>query len=95
MKLLLIGIAAPGVFNLATFTLTDVRRRMQIGALVGLSVLLAVFMAAIEEIDHPCSGIIAIAPTDITREAHELAAGFATHYPGIQLPCDRTGLQQP
>jgi Protein of unknown function (DUF4239) len=88
---LLIASAAIGVFALATFTLPYVARRVQIGVLVLLALLLAAFVALTRDLDRPYDGLIAIAPTDIERVTGDLAEDWDEQHPGEPLPCDPQG----
>jgi len=89
---LLIGSAALGVFALAAFTLPYVGRRVQIGVLVILAVLLSLFVGMIRDMDRPYDGFVALDPTDITRVAGDLAEDWAEDHPGAPLPCDARGV---
>jgi hypothetical protein len=90
---LLVGSAAVGVFALATFTLPYVARRVQVGVLVILATLLAVFVGVIWDMDRSYSGLIALDPTDISRVAGDLTEEFVEDHPEVPLPCDSTGQQ--
>jgi hypothetical protein len=89
---LLIGSAALGVFALAAFTLPYVGRRVQIGVLVILAVLLSLFVGMIRDMDRPYDGFVALDPTDIARVAGDLAEDWAEDHPGAPLPCDARGV---
>ena len=90
---LLIASASIGVFALATFTLPYVHRRVQIGVLALLAVLLSLFVGMIGDLDRPYDGFIAIDSTDMTRVAGDLAEDFAEDHPDVQLPCDAQGAE--
>ncbi len=90
---LLIASASIGVFALATFTLPYVHRRVQIGVLALLAVLLSLFVGMIRDLDRPYDGFIAIDSTDMTRVAGDLAEDFAEDHPDVQLPCDAQGAE--
>lgn len=88
---LLIASAAIGVFALATFTLPYVSRRVQVGVLVLLAVLLGLFIGMIRDLDQPYDGLISVDATDMTRVAGDLAEDCAEDHPGTALPCDDQG----
>jgi hypothetical protein len=92
LYVLLIGSAAVGVFALATFTLPNVARRVQIGVLTILAILLALFVGMIRDMDRPYDGLVSVPPTDITRVAGDLAEDWAEDVPGVPLPCDDRGV---
>jgi hypothetical protein len=88
---LFVGSAAVGVFALATFTLPYVARRVQIGVLVLLALLLAIVVGLIRDLDRPYDGLVAVPPTDMERVTGDLAEDWAKEHPGEPLPCDARG----
>ena len=88
---LLIGAASVGVFALAAFTLPYVGRRVQIGVLVKLALLLAGFIGVIWDMDRPYSGVVAVEATDMSRVAGDLAEEWSEEHPDEPLPCDERG----
>jgi hypothetical protein len=92
IKMILVFTAMLGILALATFTLPHVRRRVQIGALAALTTLLLVMLLAIDDVDRPYEGLVALGPTDITRVAGDLREEFVEWRPDQTLPCDEQGL---
>lgn len=93
LKLLLIFTASAGLFALATFTLPNVRRRVQIGVLVTLGTVFTLFLTVMADMDRPYDGAIALPPRDITRVAGDLLEDYTEEYGATGLPCDDTGRQ--
>lgn len=91
LKFLLIVTASAGLFALATFTLPNVRRRVQIGVLITLGGVFTLFLVAMADLDRPYDGAIALPPRDITRVSEDLLEDYREEYPGTPLPCDDTG----
>jgi hypothetical protein len=69
-----------------------VHRRVQIGVLVLLAVLLSLFVGMIRDLDRPYSGLISIGPTDMTRVAGDLKEDFFEDHPTAELPCNEDGV---
>jgi hypothetical protein len=88
---LLIGSAAVGIAALSTFTLGQVARRVQIGVMSVLALLLAFFVGMVWDMDRPYDGVVAIEATDMSRVAADLRGDFGEDYPGTALPCDERG----
>ncbi|MGA8046050.1 MAG: hypothetical protein WCA30_07260, partial [Dermatophilaceae bacterium] len=91
LKFLLVVTASAGLFALATFTLPNVRRRVQIGVLITLGGVFTLFLVAMADMDRPYDGAIAVPPRDITRVSGDLLEDYRDEYPGTPLPCDDTG----
>lgn len=91
MKVLLLFTASVGIFALATFTLPNVRRRVQVGVLCTLGLVFVLFLTVMNDMDSPFSGLVRVVPTDITRVSGDLSEDFAEDFPGAPLPCDETG----
>ncbi len=75
------------VLGLSTFTLPTVRRRVQLGAVSALALMLVLVQLTIADIDRPYDGLIAVEPVDIERVADDLSED----YPTRPLPCDPSG----
>lgn len=88
---LLVGSTAVGMFALATFALASVARRTQVGVLVLLAILLALFVGLIRDLDRPYDGVVSVAPTDIERVSADLAEEWAEDHPSAELPCTHRG----
>lgn len=88
---LLIGSAAVGIAALSTFTLGQVARRVQVGVLSVLALLLALFVGMVWDMDRPYDGVVAIEAVDMTRVAGDLRGDFVEDYPTRALPCDERG----
>lgn len=91
LQYLLVLVACFAIFALATFTLPNVRRRVQVGVLSLLALVFVLFLGAIRDLDRPYDGFIAVEPTDINRVAGDLVEDYGEEYADIPLPCDETG----
>ena len=91
LKFLLVVTASAGLFALATFTLPNVRRRVQIGVLITLGSVFTLFLVVMADMDRPYDGVIALPPRDITRVSGDLLEDYRAEYPTVPLPCDDTG----
>jgi L-lactate permease len=94
LKFLLVVTASAGLFALATFTLPNVRRRVQVGVLITLGGVFTLFLIVMADMDRPYDGAIALPPRDITRVAGDLLEDYTEEYPATPLPCDDTGRSQ-
>ena len=65
----------------------EVRRRVQLGAVSALALMLVLVQLTIADIDRPYDGLIAVEPVDIERVADDLSED----YPTRPLPCDPSG----
>lgn len=91
LQYLLVLVACFAIFALATFTLPNVRRRVQLGVLSVLALVFVLFLGAMRDLDRPYDGLITVPPTDIERVAGDLAEDYAEEFPDVPLPCDETG----
>jgi hypothetical protein len=92
MELLLLGTSAVAVLGIATFTLANVSRRTQIGALSVLAVILALVLVTIDDLDRKYDGLIQIENEDFLIADELLSPRYAERYPDQPLPCDERGL---
>jgi hypothetical protein len=91
MSSLLLVASTAGVLALATFTLPNVRRRVQLGAIGTLTILLVLVQFTILDMDRPYDGLIVVNAVDMTRVAGDLGEDFAEDHPDAELPCDGEG----
>ena len=88
---LMLAASGLGLLALATFTLPNVRRRVQVLSITGLATMLVLVQIVIADIDRPYSGMIKIGPVDMVRTAGSLGDDFGETWPGAKLPCDAMG----
>lgn len=84
---LMLGVSAVAVLSITTFTLPNVARRVQIGALTLLTLVFAAVQIAIVDLDTKFHGPIRVEPVEM-----KLVAQLMTELRGdLVIPCDERG----
>jgi len=84
---LMLGVSAVSVLSIATFTLPNVARRVQIGTLALLTLVFAAVQIAIVELDTKYDGPIRVEPVEM-----RLVGRLMTEFHGdAAIPCDDQG----
>ncbi len=92
IQLLLLAISATAILGIAAFTLPYVARRVQLGALIALTLSLGLVQAVIIDMDNKYDGIIQVHPTELELADSLMTPRFEARFPSTPLPCDVTGL---